>query len=113
MTEQNNALPPKTCTIDKLVTIAADIDKVIDGEKTATRRNDRYADVGEVMTLKGHKIIVRNVYEQKLGEITDEHAMQEGYQNAGGYKNAILSIHPGMTWEPEMKVWVHEYEIAE
>ncbi|MGP4105892.1 ASCH domain-containing protein [Virgibacillus sp. L01] len=112
MTEQNNTLPTKTCTIDKLVTIEADIDKVIDGKKTATRRNGRYADVGEVMTLKGQAFIVRNVYEQKLGEITDEHAVQEGYQDAEGYKNAILSIHPGMKWEPKMKVWVHEYELA-
>ncbi|SDQ18147.1 hypothetical protein SAMN05216232_0948 [Virgibacillus subterraneus] len=113
MAEQNNALPPKTCAIDKLVTIEADIDKVINGKKTATRRNGRYADIGEVMTLKGQKCIVTNVYEQKLGEITDKDAMQEGYQNADGYKNAILSIHPGMKWEPEMKVWAHEYELAE
>ncbi|MFB4168407.1 ASCH domain-containing protein [Virgibacillus sp. JSM 102003] len=113
MTEQNNVLPPKTCTVEKLVTIESDIDKVIAGKKTATRRNGRYADVGEVMTLKGQAFIVRNVYEQKLGEITDEYAMQEGYQNADGYKNAILSIHPGMKWEPDMKVWVHEYESAE
>lgn len=113
MTEQNSSLPPKTCTIDKLVTIPADIAKVIDGKKTATRRNGRYADIGEVMILEDLKFVVKNVYAQKLGEVTEEHALQEGYQNAEGYKQAILSIHPGMKWEPEMQVWVHEYEWEE
>ncbi|MBP1971387.1 hypothetical protein J2Z83_003526 [Virgibacillus natechei] len=113
MTDQNNTLPPKTCTIEKLVTVDADVEKVINGEKTATRRNGRYADIDEVMTLKGVKIVVKNVYAQMLGEVTDQDAMQEGYENVEAYKQAILSIHPGMTWEPDMKVWVHEYERTE
>ncbi|MDV2888470.1 ASCH domain-containing protein, partial [Alkalihalophilus pseudofirmus] len=54
MTQQeNNTLPPKTCTIERLVTIEKDVKKVLAGEKTATRRNGRYADPGEVMTLDG------------------------------------------------------------
>lgn len=105
----NNELPPKKCTIDKLVTISDDIDKVINGEKTATRRNDRYADVGEIMILNNHSFIVKNVYEQRLGEVTDDDANKEGFQTLEAYKQSILSIHPGMKWVPKMKVWVHEY----
>jgi hypothetical protein len=59
---ENNALPPKTCTIDLLITKQADIDKVIAGKKTATRRNGRYADIGEIMTLQGHDFVVDRVY---------------------------------------------------
>ncbi|TCN27249.1 ASCH domain-containing protein [Mesobacillus foraminis] len=107
--EKHNELPPKTCTIDRLVTMPSDVQKVIDGKKTATRRNGRYADVGEIMELKGKRFIVDRVYSQSLGELTDEHAVQEGFSNVEEYKQSILSYHPGMPWLPQMRVWVHEF----
>lgn len=106
---KHDALPPKTCSIERLVTVPEDIEKVIKGEKTATRRNGRYADVGEVMDLQGHKFVVEKVYSQALGEMTDEHAKQEGFATLEEYKQTILSMHPGMPWVPKMKVWVHEF----
>jgi len=114
MTNQNDntALPPKTCTIDRLVTVVEDVEKVLNGQKTATRRNGRYADIGEVMTLKGQDFVVERVYSQSLGELTDEHARQEGYANLEEYKQSILSMHPGMPWLPQMRVWVHEFRHA-
>ncbi|WP_121613200.1 ASCH domain-containing protein [Mesobacillus foraminis] len=107
--EKHNELPPKTCTIDRLVTMPSDVQKVIDGKKTATRRNGRYADVGEIMELEGKIFIVDRVYSQSLGELTDEHAVQEGFSNVEEYKQSILSYHPGMPWLPQMRVWVHEF----
>ncbi|MFC5452836.1 ASCH domain-containing protein [Paenibacillus aestuarii] len=105
----SNSLPPKTCTIERLVTLPADVEKVIQGRKTATRRNGRYADVGEIMTLEGHEFVVENVYSQSLGELTEDNAKQEGYADLEAYKQSILSMHPGMPWLPQMKVWVHEF----
>jgi hypothetical protein len=107
--DKNNELPPKTCTIDRLVTVEEDVQKVLNGTKTATRRNGRYADIGEVMELKGKKFVVEKVYSQALGELTDEHAHQEGYDSVEEYKQSILSFHPGMPWLPQMRVWVHEF----
>lgn len=111
--ENQHALPPKTCTIDRLITMPDDINKVIEGRKTATRRNGRYADVGEIMELKGKKFIVEKVYSQALGELTDEHAQQEGFNSVEEYKQSILSYHPGMPWLPQMRVWVHEFRPVE
>jgi hypothetical protein len=115
MTNENNntALPPKTCSVDRLVTLPADVEKVLTGEKTATRRNGRYADVGEIMTLQGKDFVVENVYSQSLGELTEENARQEGFASLEDYKQSILSIHPGMPWVPQMKVWVHEFRPVE
>jgi hypothetical protein len=107
--ETNNTLPPKTCSVDRLVTMPSDVELVIAGKKTATRRNGRYADVGEIMELNGHKFTVDKVYTQTLGELTDEHAKQEGFESVDAYKEAILSYHPGMPWLPHMQVWVHEF----
>jgi N4-acetylcytidine amidohydrolase len=107
--DQNNQLPPKTCSIERLVTMPSDVQKVLEGKKTATRRNGRYADVGEVMTLEGKKFVVNRVYSQSLGELTDEHARQEGFNTVEEYRDSILSYHPGMPWLPQMRVWVHEF----
>jgi hypothetical protein len=107
--QQDTNLPAKTCSIEKLVTMKSDIEKVLKGEKTATRRNGRYADVGEIMVLDGQSYRVDKVYNQSLGELTDEHAKQEGFDSVEDYKQSILSYHPGMPWLPHMTVWVHEF----
>ena len=106
---ENNTLPPKTCSVERLVTVEADVKKVLAGEKTATRRNGRYADPGEIMTLEGRDFVVDRVYSQSLGELTDDDARREGFENVEAYKQSILSMHPGMPWLPQMRVWVHEF----
>ncbi|CAG7629832.1 ASCH domain-containing protein [Paenibacillus allorhizosphaerae] len=105
----SETLPPKTCSIDRLVTKEDDVAKVLSGEKTATRRNGRYADPGEIMELNGRQFEVTKVYQQSLGELTDEAVKTEGFANVDEYKNYILSMHAGMPWLPQMKVWVHEF----
>jgi uncharacterized protein YhfF len=109
----NGILPPKTCTVERLVTNAADVEKVMAGGKTAARRNGRYADIGDKLQLRGKEFIVEKVYRQSLGDMTENHAYQEGYGSIEEYKNSILSIHPGMKWLPSMKVWVHEFRPVE
>ncbi|WP_099361030.1 ASCH domain-containing protein [Fredinandcohnia onubensis] len=109
MTTPNNELPAKTCTIERLVTMESDVKKVLEGKKTATRRNGRYADVGEIMTLEGQQFKIDRVFEQSLGELTDADAKREGFDTVDEYKESILSYHPGMPWLPHMKVWVHEF----
>ncbi|NBI30947.1 ASCH domain-containing protein [Chengkuizengella marina] len=102
-------LPPKTCTIERMVTDKDDVKRVLKGEKTATRRNGRYADIGEVMELEGNRYEVYNVYQQSLGDMRDEHAKTEGYPDMKSYKDKIMALHPGMPWLPHMQVWVHEF----
>jgi hypothetical protein len=110
MTNTNNSgLPPKTCSIEKLVTNKKDVEKVLAGIKTATRRNGRYADPGEVMVLEGREFRVEQVYAETLGDLTDAKSRQEGFGSVEEYKQSILKFHPGMPWLPEMGVWVHEF----
>lgn len=110
-------LPPKTCSIDRLVTVEQDIEKVLNGEKTATRRNGRYADIGEIMELKNRKFKVTNVYQQDIREISEADAQREGFASLDHYKEYIVSLHKHSNdtpvknvWMPAMKVWVHEFE---
>ncbi|MFP7298503.1 ASCH domain-containing protein [Neobacillus niacini] len=110
---ENTTLPPKTCSVDRLVTMESDVKKVLAGEKTATRRNGRYADPGEIMTLDGRQFVVERVYSQSLGELTDDDAKSEGFSTVEEYKQSILAYHPGMPWLPQMRVWVHEFRPLE
>ncbi|MCU9595526.1 ASCH domain-containing protein [Caldibacillus thermolactis] len=109
----NQHAPSEKENIERLITIPEDIKKVISGKKSATRRMKRFADVGEVMILEGQKFVIEKVYQQALGDITDEDAKKEGYESFESYKESILSIHPGMPWIPTLKVWVHEFSPIE
>ena len=111
MTNQN--LPEKTCSIERLVTIKEDVKKVLEGKKTATRRNGVYAYPGEVLLLEGQEVKVDSLYTQTLGEMTDEHAAQEGFATVEEYKESILAIHPKMPWLPQIRVWVHEFSLVQ
>lgn len=104
-----NGLPEKTCSIERLVTIPADVERVLKGEKTATRRNGVYAYPDEIMVLDGKEFKIDKLYKQTLGEMTDEDAKQEGFANMEEYKESILALHPKMPWLPTMSVWVHEF----
>jgi hypothetical protein len=109
----NEALPPKTCSIDRMITVDADIDRVLSGAKTSTRRNGRYADPGEIMELGGRRFEVTRVYQQALGELSEEDARSEGFESMEAYKSYILGMHKGMPWIPSAKVWVHEFKPVE
>ena len=101
--------PKKTCSIERLVTIPEDVQKVLSGDKWATRRNGVYAYPGETFELEGKEFSVEKLYVQTLGELTEEDAKSEGHKTVEEYKHAMLSIHDNMPWLPKMKVWVHEY----
>lgn len=110
MSYENKIDWPEKYDINKLVSIQEDIDKIIKGEKTSVRRNDRYADAGDELELDGHTFVIKNVYPQKLKDVTEVNAKQEGYQNLDAYKKALTSIHDSVVWEPELVVWVHEFK---
>lgn len=98
--------------LKNLVTIPEDIDKIKKGVKTAVRRSNRFGDIGDTWELDGETLTLENVYKQKLGEVTEENAKQEGYTCLEDYKEAITSIHEGSVWTPNLEVWVHEFKIV-
>ena len=102
-------LPPKTCSIDRLVRRPELVEAALAGRKTEQRRDGLYAYPGERFTLKGVVFEVVEIRRERLGEMTDEDARREGYENLEAYKQAILSIHPGMRWNPDGYVWVHVF----
>ena len=101
--------PQKTCTIDRLVTHEKLVTAVLDGSKTQQRRDGIYAYPGETFELKSVRFLVTGVYQQRLGEMTDQDAEAEGYPGLAPYQQLILRMHQGMTWDENHTVWVHEF----
>lgn len=104
------AYPEKTCSIDRLVTHPKLVAAAKAGMKTQQRRNGIYGLPGETFDLEGMTFVVTDLTRQRLGDMTDGHAQAEGYPNLEMYKDIILKMHAGMTWNADSLVWVHSFE---
>lgn len=107
-----NELPPKGCSIERLITRPQTIEQALSGQKTAQRRNDRYADLGETWQLGDRRFEITAVYRQALGDMTEDQAHAEGYESLESYQEVMVAMHRGMAWDPRAEVWVHEFRSA-
>lgn len=102
--------PAKTCELDALVTHKRLVEAALAGRKTQQRRNGVYGYPGEKFVLEGKQFEVTGLFRETLGEMTDATAQAEGYPSLDMYKDLILRMHKGMDWDPDSKVWVHEFK---
>ena len=102
--------PEKTCEIDRLVRHPKSVAAVRAGQKTQQRRDGVYGLPGETFELEGDVFEVTTLERQSLGDMSDADAQAEGYPNLAVYKQVILSMHAGMTWNEGDLVWVHQFE---
>ncbi|MCX7099235.1 MAG: ASCH domain-containing protein [Methylococcales bacterium] len=103
------AYPERTCSIDRLVTHPRLVAATLAGSKTQQRRDGVYGFPGETFELEGKLFEVTSLKRERLGDMTDEHAQAEGYPNLEMYKDIILKMHAGMTWNVDSLVWVHTF----
>ncbi len=104
-------LPEKTCSIERLVTQPKLVAAAKAGTKTQQRRDGVYGWVGESFELDGMAFVVIGLSRQRLGDMTDEDARAEGFPGLAMYKDIILKMHTGMTWEEDHLVWVHSFAV--
>jgi hypothetical protein len=108
----NSKYPEKTCEISRLVTHPRLVAATVLGAKTQQRRDGLYAYPNEIFELEGIPFVVTSVERQTLGEMTDADAKAEGYPDLESYKQIILQMHKGMTWNESGLVWVHTFKRA-
>ncbi|MDD2661507.1 MAG: ASCH domain-containing protein [Methylococcales bacterium] len=101
--------PEKTCSIDRLVTHPKLVAAAKAGIKTQQRRNGVYGLPGETFDLDGVTFVITGLTRERLGDMNDAHAQAEGYPNLEMYKDLILKMHAGMTWNTDSLVWVHTF----
>lgn len=103
--------PEKTCSIDRLIRHPRLIAAAKAGKKTQQRRDGVYAWPGEEFELDGVIFVVTDLKRERLGDMTDEHAQAEGYPDLASYRDIILKMHSGMTWNDDNGVWTHYFAI--
>lgn len=101
--------PAKTCELDRLVTQSKLIALAIKGDKTQQRRNGLYGYPGERFKLDGIDFEIISISRQTLGEMTEFDAKAEGFTSLSEYQQLILRMHPGMQWQPDAQVWLHQF----
>ena len=102
-------LPKKTCSIERLITQPKLVAAAKAGTKTQQRRDGVYGYPGETFELEGMGFVVTSLARQRLGDMTDQDALAEGFPGLAMYKDIILKMHTGMTWEEDHLVWVHTF----
>lgn len=110
MSESEHPYPPKTCDIDRLVRHQRLVDAALAGRKIQQRRNGVYAYPDETFELGGETFIITALERQPLGEMTEADARAEGFPDLQSYKQLIISMHKGMSWDETHLVWVHSFE---
>ena len=101
--------PEKTCVIERLVTHEKLVAAALAGTKTQQRRAGIYGYPGETFELEGVEFVIKDLRRESLGDMTEADVRCEGYPNLEMYKQLILRMHPGMAWEDDVPVWVHEF----
>ena len=92
---------------------------VIAGTKTMTRRvHKRPLKAGRVYQLKrdwyhmiDERIKILRVFQERLGDITEEDARKEGGYTIEEFKDVWRDI--TKAWTPDMEVTVYEFEMVE
>jgi hypothetical protein len=101
-------------TPDNLVKRDQFVEAALEGRKDQVRRNDRYANPGETFELDGTTFEVTDVYEQRLGDMTEADARREGFRDLDQYRDLIERVHEeaegGTGWNEDNTVVVHEFK---
>ena len=103
------AFPEKTCEIDRLVRQKKLVDATLSGSKTEQRRDGVYGYPGDRFELQGRLFEITSLSHDRLGDMTEEHAKREGFPDLDSYRSLIVRMHRGMEWDPDHRVWVHQF----
>ncbi|MGR8979238.1 MAG: ASCH domain-containing protein [Gammaproteobacteria bacterium] len=103
-------LPKKNCSIERLVTQPRSVALVKDGLKTQQRRDGVYGWPGETFVLDDMVFVITELKRQRLSDMTEADARAEGFSSLESYKDMILKMHPGMSWNEDALVWVHSFD---
>lgn len=93
------------------------LEKVLSGEKTQTRRiSKRKYKIGKEYRLRkdwyhyyDHRIKIIDRREERLGDITEEDAVREGFNSVKDFKKAWINING--IWDPDIIVHVYDFEL--
>jgi len=108
ITDENEKIPRTISFNEKL------IPKILEGKKTTTIREEKLCEIGELVILKSKEFYgigkIVNIYNKKLGELSDEEAQKDGFNNLEELKEFWI-IELGKKWDDNRLVWIIEFQL--
>jgi uncharacterized protein YqfB (UPF0267 family) len=90
------------------------IPKILERKKTTTIREEKLYEVGELVTLKSKEFYaiakIVNIYSKKLGELSDEEAQKDGFDNLEELKE-FWRKELRKKWDDNRLVWIIEFQL--
>jgi len=80
-----------------------------DGTKTWTTRTRYMGQVGDWFKYFGKTFEIVERKRMLLGEVVEEHYIEEGFSNPDNMKRVWAMLHPIIGYDPERKVFVHTF----
>jgi hypothetical protein len=115
-----DAMIPKICNLDDkfgaaFMVLPHHVEQILKGGKHMSRRFRRWGDEGDVFHVKGKAFKFTRVAQLRVGDITDDDILKEGYASREEFEQMWVKTHPksvaaGIKLEPNQFCWCHEYE---
>lgn len=88
-------------------------DQMLKGLKTMTSRTKRYGETGNTFAAFGATFLIRVTTQFTLGEIARYFYRNEGFSSPEEFIAFWNEIHPRKGYDPEQKVYVHDFSKGE
>jgi len=89
------------------------LERLKKGNKSATSRNKKYGEIGDVFVVDGVKYELTAVCKVSLASIRDVCWDIEGCKSPDEFVEVWKDIHPRKGWNPDQKVWFHRFKKLE
>ena len=91
------------------------VEWILKGGKQMSRRFRKWGDEGDIFRVKGKEFRFTRVSRLRVGDITDDDILKEGYTNREDFEQRWVKSHPksvkaGKTLNQDDMCWCHEYE---
>jgi hypothetical protein len=84
-------------------------ERSLSGRKTATSRNIKYGDVGDIFKIRTGEFEIVKVSRLKLKVVAETKYYEEGFNTPEEFISIWKQIHYKLGWTPEKLIWFHEY----
>jgi len=84
-------------------------ERSLSGRKTATSRNQKYGDVGDIFRIRDGEFELIKVSRYTLEFVAKSKYRDEGFNSPEEFINIWKEIHYKLGWTPEKLIWFHEY----
>jgi len=78
--------------------------------KKWTSRTKPYGKPGDYFPLRGHTFEIVNIFRAPLYEVAENYE-KEGFRSKEEFIEFWNKTHPKKRYDPDQKVWVHEFEL--